>query len=161
MMVWAYGEAKRRGHKIDEQVLATVLDYTLAEDNRAGAFAKPNANPDFGKLSFATLFMANGLRSIELTSPEHVAGLDRLWKHLKEVQEPDGSWPPAVAGKSPIFERGEISTLLVAFAATQPAGAEADSEQAKLRAALWRRQKNIWRPTRATTPTRRWRCDCW
>ena len=36
MMVWAYGEAKRRGHKIDEQALATALDYTLAEDNRGG-----------------------------------------------------------------------------------------------------------------------------
>ncbi len=135
MMVWAYGEAKRRGHKIDEAALATALDYTLAEDNRAGVFAKETMNPEFGKLSFATVFMANSLRSIELTKPEHVAGLDRLWKHLKEAQEPDGSWPAAVAGRFPIFERGEAGTLLVALAATKLPAA-ADSEQGKFRAAL-------------------------
>ncbi|HEY2840578.1 MAG TPA: hypothetical protein VGJ26_15585 [Pirellulales bacterium] len=137
MMVWAYGEAKRRGFKIDEEALATALDYTLAEDNRSGVFAKETMNPEFGKLSFATVFMANSLRAIELTKPEHIAGADRLWKHLKEVQDPDGSWPPAVAGRFPIFERGEVGTLLVALAATQPARpAATDAEPAKLRAAL-------------------------
>jgi len=137
MMVWAYGEAKRRGYKIDEEALTWALDYTLAEDNRAGLFAKETMNPEFGKLSVATVFMASALRSIELTKPEHVAGADRLWKHLKEVQEPDGSWPASIAGRFPIFERGEIATLLVALAATQPvAPADAESAPAKLRAAL-------------------------
>jgi hypothetical protein len=81
--------------------------------------------------------MANALRGIELTKPEHVAGAERLWKHLKEVQEPDGAWPASIAGRFPIFERGEVATLLVALAATQPASTSVQvSEAARLRASV-------------------------
>lgn len=124
MMIWTHAEAKRAGFAIDDDALSRVVEFSLAEDNRAKVLPSlGEKHPEPGDFKLAAAYLVLAAQAARMDTPEQTAGVRRLVDHLVATQGPDGSWRVA-GGRPPILDAPEPITLLVSLALARSAAGE-------------------------------------
>lgn len=111
--VWALGEAKRRGHAVDEKVLVDLTSWALARD--LPARQPPKDKPI--ELNQAPLMLALGVEAADVIDSQD--GLKKLLRSLLADQGEDGSWKLSYEFR-PIGSSPETLTTLALMALSAP-----------------------------------------
>jgi squalene-hopene/tetraprenyl-beta-curcumene cyclase len=134
MMVWAQGDAAKRGFAVDEAGLQEATDFLLADDNRAGIVPNPGepereGNPYALLAVYTTLAFREGGAEPSSAAQTVIA---KAAAHVLAKQGADGSWT-RFEGRPPIMDLQEPATLLAEYT-LGPADATAGDEAARRRA---------------------------
>jgi hypothetical protein len=118
-LMWAVHEARQAGVAIDESGLADVNSFCYAADNRAKLIAAPGAM-GADKLSMGAVYLGLATDPEQTSDPIIAAALSRVAAEAISKQEADGSWS-APAGRPPLFDSKEATTLLSYLTLSSPA----------------------------------------
>lgn len=111
--VWAMREAKQRGHKVDEAVLAEMTKWIAESGDGTGRVQKrPEKAPR--ALNTYALYMALALAADANPDAKARDTLAKLRKNVKADQTDDGSWMAWPDTRPPIF--GPSSAAMTALA---------------------------------------------
>jgi len=133
MTIWSFQEAKARGYAVNEQLLAEMLTWTTAPDNRAkllSADPPKTKEPGKNKVQMGSVFLGLALNAQQQTAPEAAAWLARFNTHTAETQEEDGCYI-GPDGRAPIFDSKEVVTVLVATALSPKGSTAANASRDK------------------------------
>lgn len=111
MGVWAIREAAARGFDVDEEALAELVAYAVADPVKAKLLPESAGEPPTFALSAAYGSLA--ARAVGTEEAEGSRG--RLGAHLVATQGEDGSWP-LQAARPPMLEGPEVATLMALLA---------------------------------------------
>lgn len=127
-IVWAMNEAKRRGHTVDEPVLAELTRW-MAEsgDGRTGV-PRPEGIPQ--ALNTKAVYFAISLATDPQPDEVTRQGLERMLPTVLGDQTENGSWQAWPETRPPIFGDSDESMTLLAALSLLPA-AEAGDETAR------------------------------
>ncbi|MDA0832753.1 MAG: terpene cyclase/mutase family protein [Planctomycetota bacterium] len=94
--IWTMEEAKRRGHTIDEAVLAELIEFNLSEDDKARITQKPPP-PKEGEaprldVSMGAIYTLLAFSEVSDVSETAQKRRDAVFAYLAESQQPDGNW---------------------------------------------------------------------
>lgn len=145
MMIWALNDARKRGFAVDQAALDEVTTWTLGDPVKAGMLPAPK-KPDEAKPAAdgeACLNTAYALLAARALPEEAICeSRKRMEAHVVAKQQDSGSWTHP-AGRPPMFESQEVTTLMTLLAlAPKPGEAESKtSPVASLRKAVdWLRR---------------------
>ncbi|MEX0727021.1 MAG: hypothetical protein WD065_12165 [Planctomycetaceae bacterium] len=117
--IWTMEEAKRRGHAIDETALTELIEFNLAEDDRARITQKPPP-PKEGEqprldVSMGAIYTLLAFADVGELPESPQKRRDAVFAYLTETQQPDGNWvyglnrPPVNASETDL----KLLTLLM------------------------------------------------
>jgi squalene-hopene/tetraprenyl-beta-curcumene cyclase len=122
VMVWALGEARHRGYRVNEKLLGEVTSWALAADNHAQVFPdlpldKKRTETDY----LGPLLMALGVGAIEDRDAAVEQARQRLLAHAVSQQGKDGSWHANSGGRPPVHASRDVQTNWLLLALSDPA----------------------------------------
>jgi hypothetical protein len=125
VMVWALGEARARGYRVNEKLLGEVTSWALAAENHAQVFPdlpldKKRTETDY----LGPLLMALGVGAIEDRDAAVEKARQRLLAHAVSQQGKDGSWNANSGGRPPVHASRDVQTSWLLLALSDPAQAE-------------------------------------
>ncbi len=126
LMVWAMREAKRRGHVVDEPVLADLTNWMAASGDGKFSVARPTSAPKAA--SPKAIYFAIALGTDPKRDAAVQAGLRRLLTTVRSEQTENGSWSAWPGSRPPILGNSDDSLTALAALAVLPAAAAGDKE---------------------------------
>jgi hypothetical protein len=125
VMVWALSEARKRGYRVNEELLGEVTSWALAADNHAQVFPdlpldKKRSETDY----LGPLLMALGVGAIKDPDAAVEKARHRLVAHAVSQQGKDGSWHANSGGRPPVHASRDIQTSWLLLALSGPAEAK-------------------------------------
>jgi squalene-hopene/tetraprenyl-beta-curcumene cyclase len=125
VMVWALSEARQRGYRVNEKLLAEVMSWALAAENHAQVFPdlpldKKHSETDY----LGPLLMAMGVGAIRDRDAAVEKARQRLLAHAVRPQEMDGSWNANRGGRPPVHASRDVQTSWLLLALDDPAEAK-------------------------------------
>jgi hypothetical protein len=115
LVIWSMHEAKRRGHAVDEPVLAELTKWVAGSGDGKFGIARPAAAPK--ALSPKAVWFALALGAIPEPDTVSREGMKLLLKTVKSEQTEDGSWSAWPETRPPIMgNSGESMTALATLA---------------------------------------------
>lgn len=129
LVIWSMSEAKRRGHAVDEAVLAELTKWVAGSGDGKFGMARPAGAPK--ALSPKAVWFALALGAVPEPDPASQKGMKLLLKTVKSEQTEDGSWSAWPGTRPPMFgDSDESMTALAILAVLPAAGAGDDSAKA-------------------------------
>jgi len=168
LVILAMQEAKGRGHKIDEPVLAELTRWVAESGDGKFGLSRPASAPQAA--SPKAIYFALALGADPKLDPTAQQGLKLLLKTVQSEQTDNGSWSTWPETRPPIFGNSDESLTLLATLALLPAAAgdesaktvrdrsikwlsktksDDDPQSVALRLVLW---KKLGRPTEEWQP---------
>jgi hypothetical protein len=128
LVIWSMHEAKERGHKVDEPVLAELNKWVAESGDGKTGVPRPKGIPR--ALNAKAVWFALALGADP--KPDAIAqkGLKLLWKTIAGDQIENGSWASWPETRPPIFGNSDESMTALATLAILPAAATDDSAKA-------------------------------
>jgi squalene-hopene/tetraprenyl-beta-curcumene cyclase len=125
VMVWALGEARHRGYRVNEALLGDVTSWALAAENHAQVFPdlpldKKRTETDY----LGPLLLALGVGAIEDRDAAVEKARQRLVARAVSQQGKDGSWHANSGGRPPVHASRDVQTSWLLLALSDPAGAK-------------------------------------
>jgi hypothetical protein len=125
VMVWALSEARNRGYRVNEKLLADVTSWALAAENHTQVFPdlpldKKRTETDY----LGPLLVALGVGAIKDRDAAAEKARQRLLAHAVTPQEKDGSWNANSGGRPPVHASRDVQTSWLLLALSDPAGAK-------------------------------------
>jgi hypothetical protein len=125
VMVWALGEARSRGYRVNEKLLGEVTSWALAAENRGQVFPdlpldKKRTEADY----LGPLLMALGVGAIKDRDAATEKARQRLVAHAVSQQGKDGWWHANSGGRPPVHASRDVQTSWLLLALSDPAEAK-------------------------------------
>jgi len=125
LVILAMQEAKGRGHKIDETVLADLTKWLAESGDGKFGLARPASAPKAA--SPKAIYFALALGADPKSDDKTQQGLKLLLKTVQSEQSDNGSWSTWPETRPPIFGNSDESLTLLATLALMPAAAGDDA----------------------------------
>ncbi|MBX3415676.1 MAG: terpene cyclase/mutase family protein [Pirellulales bacterium] len=137
MVVWSLREAKLRGHRVDEPVLAELSNWVAESGDGNVGTPRPESVPN-ALYEKAALF-ALALAIDPAPDVKMQEGVKRYLATIREDQNENGSWSSWPETRPPIFSNSDEGATIIAALALQPAAVAGDesAKHAVDRAASW------------------------
>jgi hypothetical protein len=132
-MVWALNEARNRGYTVNEQAVAEVTTWALAEENRDEVFPdlpldKKRTETDY----LGPLLMALGAEAGNDRDRSLEKSLRGLLARAVSQQAKDGSWYANSGGRPPVHASKDVQTSWLLLAISHPIRARAAEDPWKV-----------------------------
>ncbi len=124
LVVWAMREARRRGHAVDEPVLADLTKWMAEAGDGKFGMARPASAPQAA--SPKAIYFALALGTDPTPDEAAQAGMKRLLATVLAEQTENGSWSTWPETRPPIFGKSDESLTALATLAALPAAAKGD-----------------------------------
>lgn len=121
LVVWAMSEGKRRGHAVDEAVLADMTTWIASAGEGRTGVPRPEKIPR--AFNEKAVHYSLGLESIGELDPMQQEALALLLTTVKSDQLENGSWAAWTDTRPPIFGYSDERATLMATLALLPAAA--------------------------------------
>ncbi|MCE9526822.1 MAG: hypothetical protein K8R36_12295 [Planctomycetales bacterium] len=122
MTLWSLNEAKQAGYKVDEQVLAELTTWVLADDDPAKIFPKQAPQPEI-IVNQSPLLLSLGISAGKIAPEATRKGLAKMFAAVIEKQQPDGSWKLSNPWE-PIGSTPEVMTTFALLSLNLPTSAD-------------------------------------
>ena len=124
LVIWSMHEAKQRGHKVNEPVLAELTKW-IAESGD-GKFGQPRPASAPKALNPKAVWFALALGADPQPDVVSQKGMKLLLQTVKSDQTENGSWSAWPETRPPIFGNSDESMTALATLAVMPAAAAGD-----------------------------------
>ena len=131
LVIWSMSEAQRRGHAVNEPVLAELTNWVAGSGDGKFGMARPASAPQ--ALSPKAVWFALALGAIPKPDTASQEGMKLLLKTVKSEQTEDGSWSAWPETRPPIFGDSDESMTALATLAVLPAAAAGDDSAQAVR----------------------------
>jgi squalene-hopene/tetraprenyl-beta-curcumene cyclase len=122
VMVWALGEARHRGYRVNDKLLGEVTSWALAAQNHAQVFPDLPLDKKRTEVDYlGPLLMALGVAAIKDRDAVVEKARRRLVAHAVSQQAKDGSWNANSGGRPPVHASRDVQTSWLLFALSDPA----------------------------------------
>jgi hypothetical protein len=128
LVVWSMREAKERGHKVDEPVLAELTKWVAESGDGKTGVPRPADRPK--ALKPKAVYFALALGADPQPDAASREGMKLFVETVKSDQTENGSWSAWPETRPPIFGKSDESMPALAILAVLPAAAAGD-ESAK------------------------------
>jgi len=128
MVIWSMHEAKERGHKVDEPVLAELTKWVAENGDGKTGVPRPKGIPK--ALNAKAVWFALALGADPKPDAVTQKGLKLLSKTIAGDQIENGSWASWPETRPPIFGNSDDSMTALATLAILPAATTDDSAKA-------------------------------
>lgn len=128
LVIWSMREARRRGHAVDEPVLAELTKWVAESGDGKFGLARPAGAPKAA--SPKAIYFALALGADPKPDATSQAGMKLLLKTVKSEQTENGSWSTWPETRPPIFGNSDESLTALAILAVLPEAAGDDSARA-------------------------------
>jgi hypothetical protein len=125
LVIWCMSEAQRRGHAVNEPLLAELTKWVGGSGDGKFGMARPASAPK--ALSPKAVWFALALGATPKPDTTSQEGMKLLLKTLKSEQTEDGSWSAWPATRPPIMGDSDESMTALATLALMPAAEAGDS----------------------------------
>ena len=125
LVIWSMSEAQRRGHAVNEPVLAELTKWVAGSGDGKFGMATPASAPN--ALSPKAVWFALALGAIPKPDTASQEGMKLLLKTVKSEQTEDGSWSAWPETRPPIMGDSHESMTALATLALMPAAEAGDS----------------------------------
>jgi squalene-hopene/tetraprenyl-beta-curcumene cyclase len=131
LVIWSMREARRRGHPVDEPVLAELTKWVAESGDGKFGLARPASAPKAA--SPKAVWFAIALGADPRPDALSQAGMKRLLKTVKNEQSENGSWSAWPETRPPIFGNSDESLTALATLAVLPEAAAGDASAKAVR----------------------------
>jgi Squalene-hopene cyclase C-terminal domain len=131
LVVWSIREAKQRGHKVDESVLADLTKWVAESGDGKTGVPRPAGVPK--ALNAKAVWFALALGADSKPDAVSLKGLQAMAKTIYSDQTDGGSWSSWPDTRAPIFGNSDESATALAVLAVLPAAAVGDEEAKRVR----------------------------
>jgi hypothetical protein len=131
LVIWSMWEARRRGHAVDEPVLAELTKWVAESGDGKFGLARPPSAPN--AFSPKAVWFALALEADPEPDAISQEGMKRLLKTVKSEQTENGSWSTWPETRPPIFGNSDESMTALATLAMLPAAASGDDSAKAVR----------------------------
>jgi hypothetical protein len=131
LVIWSMREARRRGHAVDEPVLAELTKWVAESGDGKFSAARPASAPN--AFSPKAVWFALALEADPEPDAISQEGRKRLLKTVKSEQTENGSWSTWPETRPPIFGNSDESMTALATLAMLPAAAAGDDSAKAVR----------------------------
>jgi hypothetical protein len=128
LVIWSMHEAKQRGHRVNEPVLAELTKWVAESGDGKTGLPRPAQIPK--ALNMKAVLFALALDAVPRPDAESQKGLKLLLKTVESDQTANGFWSSWPDTRPPIFGNSDDSATALATLAVLPA-AESGDEAAK------------------------------
>jgi hypothetical protein len=128
LVIWSMSEAQRRGHAVNEPVLAEMTKWVAGSGDGKFGMARPASAPE--ALSPKAVWFALALGAILKPDTVSQEGMKLLLKTVQSEQTEDGSWSAWPETRPPMMGESDESMTALATLALMPA-AEAGDRSAR------------------------------
>ena len=137
LVVWSMREAKQRGHKVDEPVLAELTKWVAESGDGKTGVPRPKGIPQ--ALNAKAVWFALALAADPQPDAVVQQGLKRMWQTVKSDQTANGSWASWPETRPPFFGNSDESMTALATLTLVSAAASGDAEAkaARDKAVAW------------------------
>jgi hypothetical protein len=130
-VIWAMHEAKRRGHGVDEPVLAEMTKWLAESGDGKVNLERPAAAPK--AFNSKALYFTLALETDPQPSAATTAGLNLMRKTVEGDQTENGSWSAWPETRPPIFGPSDEAMTALAVLVLLPAAAAGDEAAKSVR----------------------------
>jgi hypothetical protein len=131
LVIWSMHEAKRRGHAVDEPVLAELTKWLAESGDGKTGVPRPAGRPK--ALNAKAVWFALALGADPKPDAISQKGMKLLLKTMESDQTEDGSWSSWPETRPPIFGNSDESMTVLATLAAMPEAAAGDDSAKAVR----------------------------
>ena len=124
LVIWSMHEAKQRGHKVNQPVLAELTQWIATSGD--GKFSQPRPPSAPRALNPRAVWFALALSADPQPDAASRKGMKLLLKTVKSDQTENGSWSAWPETRPPIFGDSDENMTALATLAVMPAAASPD-----------------------------------
>jgi hypothetical protein len=125
LVIWSMSEAQRRGHAVNEPLVAELTKWVAGSGDGKFGMARPASAPK--ALSPKAVWFALALGAISKPDTTSQEGMKLLLTTVKSEQTEDGSWSAWPETRPPIMGDSDESMTALATLALNPAAEAGDS----------------------------------